>query len=98
MEHGLVPQTVETFSCTKTVIKPKPLVTSGSNTKKCNDVSAGCAVKDYGNLTFEEVVEEAVGGVRSVRAVGSANWRLSEVVQNVKRDGHTSVLLGGDHR
>lgn len=56
-------------------------------------------MKDYGNLTFEEViVDEPVGGVKSVRAVGSANRRLSEVVQNVKRDGHTPVLLGGDHR
>ncbi|XP_028989291.1 arginase-1 isoform X2 [Betta splendens] len=35
--------------------------------------------------------------MRSVRAVGSANRRLSEAVQKVKRDGHTSVLLGGDH-
>ncbi|XP_026206320.1 arginase-1 [Anabas testudineus] len=58
----------------------------------------GCAVKDYGNLTFEEVVvDEPVGAVKCVRAVGSANQRLSEAVQNVKRDGHTSVLLGGDH-
>lgn len=56
-------------------------------------------MKDYGNLTFEEVVvDEPVGAVKCVRAVGSANQRLSEAVQNVKRDGHTSVLLGGDHR
>ncbi|XP_070846671.1 arginase-1 [Chaetodon trifascialis] len=58
----------------------------------------GCAVKDYGNLTFEEVVEdEPVGLVKHARAVGSANQRLSEAVQAVKRDGHTSVMLGGDH-
>lgn len=62
-------------------------------------VSAGCAVKDYGNLTFEEVVEdEPVGQVKRARAVGSANQRLSEAVQAVKKDGHTSVMLGGDHR
>ncbi|GAA6228528.1 arginase-1-like [Lates japonicus] len=58
----------------------------------------GCAVKDYGNLAFEEVVDdEPVGRVKHVRAVGSANHRLSEAVQAVKRDGHTSVMLGGDH-
>ncbi|KAF3704005.1 Arginase-1 [Channa argus] len=58
----------------------------------------GCAVKDYGNLTFEEMVDdELVGRVKSVRAVGSANQRLSKAVQSVKRDGHTAVVLGGDH-
>ncbi|XP_071318239.1 arginase-1 isoform X2 [Trachinotus anak] len=58
----------------------------------------GCAVKDYGNLVFEEVVDdEPFGRVKSVRAVGSANQRLSEAVQAAKRDGHTSVMLGGDH-
>lgn len=60
---------------------------------------AGCAVKDYGNLMFEDVtVDEPVGTVKCVRAVGSANQRLSEAVQGVKRDGHTAVMLGGDHR
>ncbi|XP_028288003.1 arginase-1 [Parambassis ranga] len=58
----------------------------------------GCAVKDYGNLMFEDVtVDEPVGTVKGVRAVGSANQRLSEAVQGVKRDGHTAVMLGGDH-
>uniref|UniRef100_A0A665VP57 Arginase n=1 Tax=Echeneis naucrates TaxID=173247 RepID=A0A665VP57_ECHNA len=58
----------------------------------------GCAVKDYGNLAFEEFAnDEPVGRVKNVRSVGSANQRLSEAVQAVKRDGHTSVMLGGDH-
>jgi len=62
-------------------------------------VCSGCAVKDYGNLTFEEVADDKpVGALRSVRAVGSANQRLSEAVQAVKKDGHTAVMLGGDHR
>lgn len=62
-------------------------------------VSAGCAVKDYGNLTFEDVAEdEPVGRVKCARAVGRANQRLSEAVQAVKKDGHVSVMLGGDHR
>lgn len=60
---------------------------------------SGCAVKDYGNLTFEEVADdEPVGQVKRVRAVGGANQRLSEAVRAVKKDGHTSVMLGGDHR
>uniref|UniRef100_A0A1A8QIU5 Arginase n=1 Tax=Nothobranchius rachovii TaxID=451742 RepID=A0A1A8QIU5_9TELE len=58
----------------------------------------GCAVKDYGNLTFEDMaLDEPVQGLKSVRAVGSANQRLSEAVQAMKRDGHTAVMLGGDH-
>ncbi|KAM8730675.1 arginase-1 [Acanthopagrus schlegelii] len=58
----------------------------------------GCAVKDYGNLTFEEVADdEPVGQVKRVRAVGGANQRLSEAVRAVKKDGRTSVMLGGDH-
>ncbi|XP_058476602.1 arginase-1 [Solea solea] len=58
----------------------------------------GCAVKDYGNLEFEDVFEDPpVGRVKRARAVGGANQRLSEAVQAVKRDGHTSVMLGGDH-
>ncbi|KAM9336377.1 arginase-1 [Symphorus nematophorus] len=58
----------------------------------------GCAVKDYGNLTFDEVLDDKpVGKVKRPRAVGSANQRLSEAVQAVKKDGHTSVMLGGDH-
>lgn len=56
-------------------------------------------MKDYGNLVFEEVTEdEPVQGSHRVRAVGSANRRLSEAVCAVKRDGHTAVMLGGDHR
>ncbi|KAM8837372.1 arginase-1 isoform 1-T1 [Spinachia spinachia] len=62
------------------------------------DGPAGCEVKDYGNVAFEDVaVDEPIGRVKCVRAVGGANRRLSEVVQAVKRDGRTSVMLGGDH-
>lgn len=58
----------------------------------------GCAVKDYGNLTFEDVSDSGLQGVvKNAQAVGSANQRLSEAVQEVKKDGHTAVLLGGDH-
>lgn len=56
-------------------------------------------MKDYGNLTFEDLTEdEPVGGVKHVRAVGGANQRLSEAVRAVKMDGRVSVMLGGDHR
>uniref|UniRef100_A0A3B5PYP6 Arginase n=1 Tax=Xiphophorus maculatus TaxID=8083 RepID=A0A3B5PYP6_XIPMA len=63
-----------------------------------DSVCLGCAVKDYGNLTFENVaLDEPVKGSKSVRTVGSANQRLSEAVKALKRDGHTAVMLGGDH-
>ncbi|XP_064806926.1 arginase, hepatic-like isoform X2 [Oncorhynchus masou masou] len=58
----------------------------------------GCAVRDYGNVTFEEVAnDEPIGNVKRPRAVGSANQRLSAAVHAVKNDGHTCVMLGGDH-
>ncbi|XP_021431511.1 arginase-1 isoform X2 [Oncorhynchus mykiss] len=58
----------------------------------------GCAVRDYGNVTFEEVAnDEPIGNVKRPRAVGSANQRLSAAVHTVKNDGHTCVMLGGDH-
>ncbi|XP_051928352.1 arginase-1 [Hippocampus zosterae] len=58
----------------------------------------GCAVKDYGNLSYEEVLpDEPVGRVKHPRAVGDANRKLSQAVRAVKRDGHTAVVLGGDH-
>lgn len=55
-------------------------------------------MKDYGNLTFEDIEDEPVGGVKHVRAVGRANQRLSEAVRDIKMDGRVSVMLGGDHR
>ncbi|XP_051530512.1 arginase-1 [Myxocyprinus asiaticus] len=58
----------------------------------------GCVVKDYGNLTFEEVPEdEPVGRVRTPRVVGRANELLAGTVQKIKNDGKTCVMLGGDH-
>lgn len=56
-------------------------------------------MKDYGNLVFEGVAaDDPIKQLKNVRSVGSANQRLSEAVQAVKRDGHTCVMLGGDHR
>ncbi|KAI4895366.1 hypothetical protein NFI96_015946 [Prochilodus magdalenae] len=58
----------------------------------------GCEVKDYGNLTFEDVPsDEPVGKAKRPRAVGRANQQLSDAVRRVKSDGHTCVMLGGDH-
>lgn len=80
-----------------------PLVMSNSQYEEtCNDcvcVCAGCAVKDYGNLTFEDMSrDEPMGLLKSVRAVGAANQKLSQAVRAAKEDGHTAVVLGGDHR
>ncbi|XP_026881968.2 arginase-1 [Electrophorus electricus] len=58
----------------------------------------GCTVKDYGNLTFEEVAkDETTGRAKRPRAVGQANKQLSEAVRKIKNEGHACVMLGGDH-
>ncbi|KAG7325465.1 hypothetical protein KOW79_011781 [Hemibagrus wyckioides] len=58
----------------------------------------GCVVKDYGNLIFEEVSnDEAFRRTKQPRAVGLANKQVADAVQRVKSDGHTCVMLGGDH-
>ncbi|XP_052466789.1 arginase-1-like [Carassius gibelio] len=61
-------------------------------------IGEGCVVKDYGNLTFEEVPnDEPVGRLKTPRAVGRANELLAGAVQKVKSHGNTCVMLGGDH-
>ncbi|XP_049320981.1 arginase-1 isoform X2 [Astyanax mexicanus] len=58
----------------------------------------GCDVKDYGNLAFESVSsDEPVGLAKRPRAVGRANQQLADAVRRIKHDGHTCVMLGGDH-
>ncbi|XP_046888223.1 arginase-1 [Hypomesus transpacificus] len=58
----------------------------------------GCDVKDYGNLMFEEFSsDEPIGRVKRPRAVGRANERLAGAVEEVKKEGRTCVMLGGDH-
>ncbi|XP_068455395.1 arginase-1 [Clinocottus analis] len=52
----------------------------------------GCAVKDYGNVALEDLQAQP-----GPLAVSSAARRLSEALQAVKRDGHTALMLGGDH-
>ena len=62
-------------------------------------VFSGCSVKDYGNLCFEDVPsDEPVGRVKRPGAVGSANQRLAHAVYTAKKEGHTTLMLGGDHR
>ncbi|GAA6085031.1 arginase-1 [Tachysurus ichikawai] len=57
-----------------------------------------CVVKDYGNLIFEEVSnDEPFGKTKRPRAVGLANKKVADAVHRVKNDGHTCVMLGGDH-
>ncbi|CAL8284239.1 unnamed protein product [Merluccius merluccius] len=58
----------------------------------------GCGVKDYGNLRFDDVADDAPAGrVMRPRAVGSASRTLAHAVFTAKTDGHTPVMLGGDH-
>ncbi|KAG7275601.1 hypothetical protein CRUP_030635, partial [Coryphaenoides rupestris] len=58
----------------------------------------GCVVTDYGNLCLEDVPDdEPAGRVKRPRAVGSANQKLAHAVYTAKTDGHTPLMLGGDH-
>lgn len=58
----------------------------------------GCSVKDFGDLEFEVFPDNTpVGGVKNPRAVGSATYRLSQALQAIKKEGHTALMLGGDH-
>ncbi|KAJ8404761.1 hypothetical protein AAFF_G00331480 [Aldrovandia affinis] len=58
----------------------------------------GCLVRDYGNLKFGDVPDdESFGKVQRPRAVGRANKQLADTVHTIKNDGHTCVMLGGDH-
>ncbi|KAJ8365597.1 hypothetical protein SKAU_G00144280 [Synaphobranchus kaupii] len=58
----------------------------------------GCSVRDYGNLKFENVPDdEPIGKVLRPRSVGRANEQLADAVRAIKKDGHTCVMLGGDH-
>ncbi|KAK2866042.1 hypothetical protein Q7C36_002098 [Tachysurus vachellii] len=57
-----------------------------------------CVVKDYGDLIFEEVSnDEPFSRTKQPRAVGLANKKVADAVHRVKNDGHTCVMLGGDH-
>ncbi|XP_035257486.1 arginase-1 isoform X1 [Anguilla anguilla] len=58
----------------------------------------GCSVRDYGNLKFEHVPDDQpIEKVQRPRSVGHANKQLADAVHMIKKDGHTCVLLGGDH-
>ncbi|KAL4640134.1 arginase-1-like [Arapaima gigas] len=58
----------------------------------------GCTVKDYGNVTFQDVSNDSpVGKVQRPQTVGLANQRLADVVKAIKNDGYICVMLGGDH-
>ncbi|KAI1886944.1 hypothetical protein AGOR_G00200980 [Albula goreensis] len=58
----------------------------------------GCSVRDYGNLKFEDVADdEPIGKVKRPRTVGRANQQLADAVHTIKKDGHTCLMLGGDH-
>ncbi|XP_068933485.1 arginase-1 [Petaurus breviceps papuanus] len=58
----------------------------------------GCDVKDYGNLSFADVPNDTPFQiVKNPRTVGKANEHLAGVVTEVKMNGRTSLVLGGDH-
>ncbi|XP_072499436.1 arginase-1-like isoform X3 [Notamacropus eugenii] len=57
-----------------------------------------CDVKDYGNLSFVDVPNDTPFQiVKNPRTVGKANEQLTRVVEEVKKNGRTSLVLGGDH-
>ncbi|KAB0400416.1 hypothetical protein E2I00_000039 [Balaenoptera physalus] len=58
-----------------------------------------CDVKDYGVLTFADVPNDSpFQMVKNPRSVGKASEQLADVVAEIKRNGRTSLVLGGDHR
>lgn len=58
----------------------------------------GCDVKDYGDLPFVDVPNDPPFEiVKNPRSVGKANEQLAGVVAEVKKNGRTSLVLGGDH-
>ncbi|XP_069344762.1 arginase-1 isoform X2 [Eulemur rufifrons] len=57
-----------------------------------------CDVKDYGDLTFDDVPNDSPFGiVKNPRTVGKATEQLASKVTEVKRNGSISLVLGGDH-
>ncbi|XP_043860208.1 arginase-1 [Dromiciops gliroides] len=57
-----------------------------------------CNVKDYGDLAFVDVLNDTPFQiVKNPRTVGKANEQLAAAVTAVKKDGRTSLVLGGDH-
>ena len=56
-------------------------------------------MKDYGALTFADVPNDSpFQMVKNPRSVGKASEQLADVVAEIKRNGRTSLVLGGDHR
>uniref|UniRef100_A0A8W4F6P6 Arginase-1 n=1 Tax=Sus scrofa TaxID=9823 RepID=A0A8W4F6P6_PIG len=57
-----------------------------------------CDVKDYGDLCFADVPNDTPFQiVKNPRSVGKANQQLADVVAEIKKNGRTSLVLGGDH-
>uniref|UniRef100_G1LUN3 Arginase n=1 Tax=Ailuropoda melanoleuca TaxID=9646 RepID=G1LUN3_AILME len=57
-----------------------------------------CDVKDYGDVPFVDVPSDPPFQiVKNPRSVGKANEQLAGVVAEVKKNGRTSLVLGGDH-
>ncbi|XP_039388458.1 arginase-1-like isoform X2 [Mauremys reevesii] len=64
--------------------------------KKLTD--QGCDVKDYGALQFDDIPNDRpCHNAKNPRTVGCANEKLASAVAEVKKDGRTCVVVGGDH-
>ncbi|XP_044867933.1 arginase-1 isoform X3 [Mauremys mutica] len=58
----------------------------------------GCDVKDYGDLHFDDIPHDhPYKNAKNPRTVGCANKKLASAVEEVKEDGRTCVVVGGDH-
>uniref|UniRef100_A0A5F4WCM4 Arginase-1 n=1 Tax=Callithrix jacchus TaxID=9483 RepID=A0A5F4WCM4_CALJA len=57
-----------------------------------------CDVKDYGDLPFADIPNDSPFQiVKNPRSVGKANEQLAGKVEEVKKNGRVSLVLGGDH-
>ncbi|XP_032656660.2 arginase-1 isoform X1 [Chelonoidis abingdonii] len=58
----------------------------------------GCDVKDYGALQFDDIPDDRpCHNAKNPRTVGRANEKLASIVEKVKKDGRTCLVVGGDH-
>ncbi|XP_006118685.1 arginase-1 [Pelodiscus sinensis] len=61
-------------------------------------IAEGCDVKDYGTLLFDDIPDDPpCHNAKHPRSVGTANKKLASVVEEVKKSGRNSLVVGGDH-
>lgn len=60
---------------------------------------AGCDVKDYGDLQFEDIPDDRpCHNAKNPSCTGRANEKLASIMAEAKKSGRTCLVLGGDHR